>query len=448
MSALRRWFRQSLLRRLWVWTTLLVVLFGTGTAAISYLFGYNEANEYQDIQLRQIASLVHRWGTLPPTVLAPDGGDADRETSIIVEPLEPGSASRVADLPQTLTDGLQTVQAGGFSWRVFVSEGAAGRIAVAQRTDVRMEAAVDSAQRTLFPLLGLIPVLVLMIGWVVRRALRPVRDLAHEVDARDEQQLEPLPMGEVPFEIRPFLGSINRLIARLAATRERERRFVADAAHELRTPIAALSLQAENLEHSDLPRESRDRLALLRLGLGRTRAVVEQLLDLARVQSGPPRAFQLVRLQSLLRQVASDVQPLAERHGVQLRALAGDVISVSSDPTQLYTLVRNAVDNAVRYTPRSGEVTLRAYVTTGQIPQAIIEVADTGPGIPDALIPRAFEPFERLGQPPTTTGSGLGLAIMRGTADNLGAELILSNRPQGGLLVQIKLPVGHAPAAP
>ncbi len=443
---LGRWLRRSLLRRLWVWTAVLVLGFGAVTAAISFAVGDGEANAYQDVELRQIAALVRRWGSLPPTVLAPRGGDADGAAgaSVVVEPLGSAHTQGIARFPANLPDGLQTVRVGGTAWRVLVASGASGRIAVAQRADVRTEAATDSAQRTLYPLLGLIPVLALLMGWVVRRALRPVRRLAEEVDARGEHRLDPLPVTDVPFEIRPFLGSINRLIARLAATRERERRFVADAAHELRTPIAALVLQVDNLEHAALPPQSRERLAQLRHGLGRTRAVVEQLLDLARVQSGPPRAVQAVRVPAMLRQLGTDMQALAERQSIELHLAAGNAIVVTSDPMQLYTLVRNALDNAIRYTPPGGRVTLSAHAESAPRPIAVINVDDTGPGIPDAQLPRAFEPFERLGQAAASGGSGLGLAIMREAADNLGAELTLRNRAGGGLRVRIVLPLATA----
>ncbi len=443
LRRMRRWLQRSLLRRLWVWTAVLVVGFGAATAAMSFLVGYGEANDYQDVELQQIAALAHRWGSRPPTMLAPRGTQANGAgaASVVVEPLGRARAPGIAQFPADLPDGLQTVRIGATAWRVLVTRSATGRIAVAQRADVRTEAAVDSAQRTLYPLLGLIPVLALLLGSVVRRALRPVRRLAEDVDARGEHRLDALPVADVPFEIRPFLASMNRLIARLAATRERERRFVADAAHELRTPIAALVLQVDNLEHTELSLQARERLAQLRQGLGRTRAVVEQLLDLARVQSGPSRSMHAVRVPAVLRQLGADMCALAEQRHIELHVSTAESLVVSGDPMQIYTLMRNALDNAIRYTPPGGHVTLSARAEFSPQARVLVDIDDTGPGIPEALIARAFAPFERLGQSSSSSGSGLGLAIMREIADNLGAELTLRNTPGAGLRVRIILPL-------
>ena len=448
LAPLRRWAAQSLLRRLWLWMTLIVATVGVSTAAVSYLFGYQEANELQDAQLRQIASLVHRWGELPQSVLEPHGADTDKDARIIVQRLRVEPAPHGLQLPSDLSPGMHVVHAGGHDWRVFVRNGQVGPIAVAQRTDLRSDAAIDSAQRTLFPLLALIPLLALLAAWVVRRALRPVHVLATQVDARDESRLDPLPTLGVPHEILPFIASINRLLERVLATLERERRFVADAAHELRTPIAALTLQAENLEHADLPNETRARLRSLQQGLARTRAVVEQLLSLARTQSGPALELQATDPAQVLRHVLEDLMPLAEQRHIDLGLERNQGAPILADPTQLYTLLRNALDNALRYTPAGGRVDLAVFTeASAQGHQRVnIDIADTGPGIAPQDQQRAFEPFERLDRAAEPTGSGLGLAIMRNIAHNLGGHIELHNRPTGGLRLRYSQPA--LPSAP
>ncbi|MBW4047970.1 MAG: two-component sensor histidine kinase [Proteobacteria bacterium] len=441
-AMLRQWAAKSLLRRLWLWMTVIVAVVGVCTAAVSYVFGYQEANELQDAQLRQVASLVHRWGDLPQAVLEPQGAEVDKDARIIVERLDRPASSRGLALPRQLGVGMHVVQSGGHSWRVFVRDGPMGRIAVAQRTDVRSDAAIDSAQRTLFPLLALIPLLALLAAWVVQRALRPVRDLAREVDARDDSRLDPLPVEQVPQEVLPFIASINRLLSRVATMLERERRFVADAAHELRTPIAALSLQAENLAHADMPENTRTRLRSLQQGLVRTRTVVEQLLSLARVQSGRGLTLRPLDPTQVLQQVIADLMPLAAEKGIDLGMERNEGAPILADSTQLYTLLRNGLDNALRYTPPGGRVDLAisADRTDGDRANVHIDISDTGPGIASDDLERAFEPFERLGHAADSMGSGLGLAIMRNIAENLGGRIQLQNRPTGGLRLRYSQP--------
>ena len=445
-GGLRRWAGQSLLRRLWLWITVIVAVVGVSTTAASYWLGYQEAAELQDLQLRQIAALVHRWGGLPQSVLAPQGEDVDEDTGVIVERLGADSSASGLVLPRTLADGMHDLASGGHSWRVFVQAGSRGRIAVAQRAGVRRDAAVGSAQRTLFPLLVLVPLLALLSAWVVRRALRPVRVLAAGLDARDEARLDPLPLDLVPGEIRPFLASINRLLARLASLIDRERRFVADAAHELRTPVAALGLQAENLAHAELPDEARVRLRSMQEGLARTRGVVEQLLSLARVQSGRGLATRLIDPAEVVHQVIEDLMPVAQRRHIDLGMERTARSPVLADPTQLYTLLRNGLDNALRYTPEGGRVDLSLYSEPGDdgATRVHIDISDTGPGIAPQDLQRAFEPFERLGGAPGSEGTGLGLAIMQSIARNLGGRLELENRPSGGLRVRFSLPAPRA----
>ncbi|MDE2253547.1 MAG: two-component sensor histidine kinase [Betaproteobacteria bacterium] len=448
-AMLRQWAAQSLLRRLWLWMTVIVAVVGVCTAAVSYVFGYQEANELQDAQLRQVASLVHRWGDLPQAVLEPQGAEVDKDARIIVERLDRAVSSRGLALPRQLGVGMHVVQSGGHSWRVFVRDSPTGRIAVAQRTDVRSDAAIDSAQRTLFPLLALIPLLALLAAWVVQRALRPVRDLAREVDARDDSRLDPLPVEHVPQEVLPFIASINRLLSRVATMLERERRFVADAAHELRTPIAALSLQAENLAHADMPENTRTRLRSLQQGLARTRTVVEQLLSLARVQSGRGLTLRPLDPTQVLQQVIADLMPLAAEKGIDLGMERNEGAPILADSTQLYTLLRNALDNALRYTPPGGRVDLAISTdrADGHRAKVHIDISDTGPGIDPDDLERAFEPFERLGHAADSMGSGLGLAIMRNIAENLGGRIELQNRPAGGLRLRYSQPaVPHANA--
>jgi signal transduction histidine kinase len=437
VAALRHWAAQSLLRRLWLWMTVSVVVVGLGTAALSYFFAYEEAYELQDAQLRQIASLVHRWGEVSGNALNPAGADVDKDARIVVQRLGAPPGPQGLNLPANLPDGMQVVHADGHDWRVFVRSGPSGRIAVAQRTDLRSDAAIDSAQRTLFPLLALVPLLALLAAVVVRRALRPLRQLAHGVDARNEADLQPLPEADVPQEVLPFVHSINRLLARLAAAMEQQRRFVADAAHELRTPIAVLSMQVDNLKPLQLPPAAQERVNALQQGLRRARAVVEQLLSLARSQGGQTVHWQSIDPVAVLRDVIADLLPLAESRNIDLGLDHADALQLRTDPALLYTLLRNATDNAVRYTPSGGRVDLRLRQEGNA---AVFEVQDTGPGIAPEDIERVFSPFVRL-PGAAGEGSGLGLSIARQIAQRLGGEVTLGNAPAGGLILRYRQPI-------
>lgn len=396
----------------------------------------------QDNQLRQIALLVHRWGHVPQSVLAPPGVDIDEDTRVIVERLDGPNSGAALRLPRDLGDGMHSIRSEGGMWRVFVQSGRGGRVAVAQSGDVRLDAAFDGAQGALLPLLSLIPALMWLSVIVVRRALLPVRSLADELDARDENALDRLPVDELPREIRPILASINGLIDRLAFTITRERRFVADAAHELRTPVAALILQAENLANGELPGETLARLRSLQGGLARARDVVEQLLSLARANSGRRLTFDRIDPMPVVLRVIEDLMPLAEQRRIDLGMECHRGKPILADATQLYTLLRNGLDNALHYTPEGGRVDLSVSTESAADGGARvnIDIADTGPGIPPEDLRRAFEPFERLPNASGTSGSGLGLAIMRSIAQNLGGRLDLENRPEGGLRLRYSQP--------
>ncbi len=447
VAALRHWAAQSLLRRLWLWMTVSVVVVGLGTAALSYFFAYEEAYELQDAQLRQVASLVHRWGEVPGNALTPAGADVDKDARIVVQRLGAPPGPQGLNLPTDLPDGMQVVRADGHDWRVFVRPGPSGRIAVAQRTDLRSDAAIDSAQRTLFPLLGLVPVLALLAAVVVQRALRPLRRLAQGVDARSPDDLHPLPEADVPHEVLPFVRSINRLLERLAGAMEQQRRFVADAAHELRTPMAVLGMQVDNLQPLVQAPQARERFDALKQGLRRARAVIEQLLTLARSQGAQAVHWQSVDAVAVVRDVIADLLPLAESRHIDLGLDQAEAVTLQTDPALLHTLLRNAVDNAVRYTPSGGRVDLRVRKEqTERGPLAIIEVQDTGPGIPAAELQRVLQPFVRL-HPEDGEGTGLGLPIIVQTAQRLGGRVTLHSPAGGGLLLRYEQMLHSAVAA-
>jgi two-component system OmpR family sensor kinase len=258
--------------------------------------------------------------------------------------------------------------------------------------------------------------------------------------------MKPLPLVGAPSELRPFIASINGLLERMKSMMDQQRRFIADAAHELRTPITALGLQAENLAPLDLPEPARERLAALKEGMARTKHLLEQLLALARHDGGKPGEAAELSLDELVKDLVADLLPEAERKGIDLGFGLIEPLATRGEPIMLTTMVRNLVDNAVRFTPSGGRVDIGVYREGGE---AVLQIEDSGPGIFPQDIDRIFEPFFR-GSRPTEDGTGLGLSIVKRIVDKLGGSIVLENisgPTLTGLRATVRLPAANAAAA-
>lgn len=422
----------SLRHRLFVWLSISIVVMGAATTAASFALSYDDANELQDTQLEQLASaLATQPHVAPPAHFRPRDGE-DAETHFVVKvlgaPVIESSPDIDVELPMSLRDGLQSLIASDVHWRVMVARDAAGqRFAVAQRQTVRDEVARDNAVLALVPMLVLVPLLLLIVHLLLCQGFAPLVALSKEVDEVDGSRLTALDPARIPLEALPLVHALNRLLARLGLVLEQQRRMVADAAHELRTPVSATRVQADNLAHADLTPEARSRLNALQTGLHRISELIEQLLRLARVQGAASLVDQPLSLTTIVRTAVEETLPLAEARRVDLGCLRLDDAEVRGDSSHAYALVRNAVDNAVRYTVSGGAVDVSVEVRDGQV---VLTVEDTGPGIAPSQRERVFEPFFRiLGS--QQSGSGLGLAIVRSAAHALGGTVELSGRHDG-----------------
>jgi two-component system OmpR family sensor kinase len=423
----------SLQQRLSVGLSIAIVATGVLAAAVSFWLAYNEAQEFQDDTLRQIAALVDT-DRLPA-----DGQrsvatlDSDPEERIVVQRLATSpilDSARLA-LPEDLTTGFHTLDLGTTQWRVYVRSLKSGaRIAVAQATQVRSEAARDSAQRTLLPLLVLIPLLSFFSGRLVRASLAPVRALARVADAQSEDRPAALPIALVPEEVTPFVQSINRLLERINRMLDQQRRFIADAAHELRSPLTALSLQAQNLRQAGSLETLRERVIPLQAGIERARHLTEQLLNLARTQAGTTSKTD-VDVSVMARELIAEYLPLAEAKNIDLGLDEVAPLSLHASAEALRLILRNGLENGLKYAPDGGEVTLRLL---SDHDDAVIEVVDNGPGIPVPERERVLDAFYRMPDA-AGAGSGLGLAIAREAANRLGGSLSLHEREQGPGLI-------------
>jgi two-component system OmpR family sensor kinase len=238
-----------------------------------------------------------------------------------------------------------------------------------------------------------LPALALLIVWIVRHSLRPVGEFSTAVRARRPDALEPLIDTGLPDEIRPVVTSLNELLARLRESIERERAFIADAAHELRTPLTALDLQVQQLGDASTDEERAVATAQLRAGVDRATRLVEQLLALAREERDTRAPTESVELGEVVRDVLEELLPLADRRGVDVGVEGEPVATVRGERDSLRVLVRNLVDNAIRYTPRSGRVDIELHSSSKGTTGARLVVVDTGPALRQTNVTESLTGF-------------------------------------------------------
>jgi two-component system OmpR family sensor kinase len=282
----------------------------------------------------------------------------------------------------------------------------------------------------------LLPVLAWLIVRIVRRELAPVIRLSQRLDDQPANRAHLLSDQDIPAELTPFVHAINRLIERVNCLLTQQRRFVADAAHELRSPLTAISVQVQNVKNADSLAAMRERVIPLQDGIERARRLTEQLLNLAKSQADAPDPT-TVDVIALARELIAEFVPLAAAKGIDLGFADVTPLQVLATPELLRQVLRNALENAMNYTPGGGQVSLRIFADGTD---DVIEVIDDGPGIPVAERDRVFDPFLRL---PGSHGfgSGIGLAIARESATRLDAVVSLHGRPdRPGLVFRYRQP--------
>ena len=417
----------SIQRRLSIWLSIVILVAGLVAGGLSYFLAYRDATSSQDAQLAQVASALSR-GSFRDAAPAKDAQEPESIDAFIVVPVgtaAPGKAPNGVVLPAAIADGLQTVSQHETSWRVEVTRDSNGeRFGVAQSIESRAEDARESAQLTLIPIALLIPLLLVSVHVALRTLFSSLAHLSRQVDRATGSSLATITDEHVPREIVPFIEAVNRLLLRLGQGLAQQGRFIADAAHEMRSPVAALMVQAENVQHCDLSREAEERVALLRSGLARMASLQDQLLNFARVQAPSTSTPTLIDLSTVVRHAIEELLPLATAKHIDIGCSRLDPVRVSGEMQYAASLVRNALDNAIRYTPTGGSVDVALYE---ELRIAHLVVEDTGPGIGQADIVNVFEPFVRiLGT--HEAGSGLGLAIVRAATEAMGGTVELSNR--------------------
>lgn len=436
---------------------LLLGLFAVAVLAtwLTYQETKREVGDLFDLQLKQLAYstriddlLRGRAPSLSPPGSRPASGVAEIVTQIwdrdgvLVYWSRPG-----AGLPVPAQEGYSNVTRDGREWRVYTHVEGAHALQVAHALDERRAIAAQTALRTLFPLAALIPILGVLIWHGVGLGLKPLVLMSRAVEKRRPDAMAPLAVANMPRELKPLGQSLNALLARLDEALAAQRRFTADAAHELRTPLAALKLQAEVAERAPQGPERDAAFVALAAGIDRATHLVGQLLTMARLEpGGPARDAEPVDLTSLVRDAVVARAGLAADKGIDLGLARADDGVLKGDPAGLAMLVGNLLDNALRYTPAGGRVDAAVERDDAAVTLSVI---DTGPGIPVAERERVFERFYRgVGTAAAAMaageakGSGLGLSIVRRIAEGHGATVGLDDGPDGrGLAVHVRFPV-------
>ena len=399
-----------------------------------------EVNELFDTEIIRLARQVQATlvGVSSPgqVLLAPSqGGEADLADLAVAAWNAEGRLLLVdhegVQLPRrSEAVGFVEMAFAGDPWRVYYLQSPRGEwlVAAGQRIHERDELVWNLVSSQLLPWVLVLPVLMLAMAWAVRQALKPVRKLTKELQRRSADDLQPVPAVLAPAELQPLLLAMNGLFARIETTLARERRFTADAAHELRTPLAALRAQWDVQRRASDAVERREAEARLGAGLDRMDRLVSQMLSLSRVDATDRLSEAApVDWTPLVEQVMSDVLPLAERRRIELGCDwppgGGASLPLRGDAGLLAVLLRNLIDNAVRYAPEGSAVTLR-FTATG------LTVENEGPPLPPDILAHLGERFHRTeGQP--EGGSGLGISIVQRIAALHGLTLRYRARDDG-----------------
>ncbi|MDH6594706.1 two-component system OmpR family sensor kinase [Variovorax sp. TBS-050B] len=439
------------LRARLLWFLLAAIVLAAGAQAlVAYRTVLREADEIFDYHMQQMA-LSLRAG-LPPSAAVGGIGSGEQNFDFVVQVwtvhgVRIFESAEQAALPQVAVLGFAHVRARGSTYRVFSMQTGGLVIQVAQDMAARRNMAGALALRTIAPVALMAPLLMLVVWWVVSRSLAPVARVRQQVASRQADDLSPVSAEGLPDEVRPLVQELNLLFDRVRHAFDAQKHFVADAAHELRSPLAALKLQVQGLQRA--PDAAARELAVSRLSAGIDRAtrLVEQMLALARHEASmaagaPPEPVDLAEVARL---AISDAIAAAQARSIDIGISHAEAAVVQGQPEALRMLLRNLVENAVKYTPEEGRVDV-AITRRGDAVE--LSVDDSGPGLPPAERERVLDRFYRAGEP-QAPGSGLGLSIVKSIAELHGARVALDASPSlGGLRVVVHFPPSRQPDPP
>ncbi len=395
-------------------------------AVIAYRSALSDADQIFDYHMQQMALSLRGGAPLANTEARYGNGGDPENNDLVVQVWTPDGVQVFrtvtrAQLPQLAVLGFSNVEANGTTYRIFSVQTNSQTVQVAQDMAVRRHMASSLALRTVAPIALMVPLLMLAVWWVISGSLKPVARVQGQVAARQADDLSPVSEAGLPDEVRPLVQELNLLFGRVKTAFEAQQNFVADAAHELRTPLSALKLQVASLERAGDEQARATAVARLSAGIERATRLVEQLLVLARQEEGAAASSSTVDLAALGRQALGELAGHAQLKNIDLGLHHADEVSVQGQADALLILIRNLVDNAIKYTPAGGRVDLEVWAEPDG---ARIEVHDSGPGIPVEERERVFDRFYRI-PGSEASGSGLGMAIIKAIADRHHAKLTL-----------------------
>lgn len=351
--------------------------------------------------------------------------------------------ARSFNVPQ-LTDadwqpGFADLQQETYRWRGYVLESPDSGLAVwvGERSDVRGELVDKIVRGTLVPDLLGIPLMMLLVWFAIGSGLKPLDQLAQLIRLREPNSLQPIVLGDLPAELEPVQAALNRMLEQLHQLLAREQRFIADAAHELRTPLAVLKIHAENAMQATDPGEREQALQHLRQGVERATRLISQMLTLARLADEQQRQRNPLALLQSCRDEVAELLPLALRRDQELELISDSDLpdKVSMEPGSLGMLLQNLVGNAIQHAPDGGRILISLQRLADQL---VLRVEDSGSGVAAADRERLLERFHTQG---SSQGAGLGLSIVQRIVERHQGNLQLGDSPLGGLLVQVSLPL-------
>lgn len=444
--------------RLMVFIVAAIALTALLQGFLAYRNALAQADALFDYQMQQTAYAL-RAGLPIDARGHPQGTRPEDESNELIVQVWTNEGLRIFEsalgdsLPQMAVLGFADIPARGTTYRVFSLQTRSQVIQIAQDMRVRQALARDAAWRSLLPIAMLAPLLALAVGWVIRRSLAPVQRVRAEIAQRKPQDLAPLApsaLDGLPDEIRPMAVEFNTLLQRVAQALATQQRFVADAAHELRSPLAALKLQLQLLERASDPGARELAQQKLASGIDRATRLVQQLLALARqdAQAGSGTAsLPQVDLSAIAMQAIADLAPAAQARKLDLGLAEGcesrPHLILHGDALALQSLVVNLLENAIKYVPEGSRIDVSWHQNAAGHG---LSVEDSGPGIPESERQLVMTRFVRGGAATGSSGTGLGLAIAQAIAQRHGGRLELGvSLGLGGLRALVAWPSGEAP---
>jgi two-component system sensor histidine kinase QseC len=459
----RKWKQPSLMRRLLLAQMAVVALLWTMAIALLLYDSYEDPEllKYDKI-FQSVLSITQNLADQPDRqqqslaafdlalLEAVGDGDAASDTAPVMQVWQKGkliyrSTAAVPVILNTAPNRIETVKAGGREWRArtLVSPDGDTSVMLAETSIWRLAVTVMYRGFYVLPLVISLPFLIFPAWLSMRVALRPWRQVTKETSERGPADMTPLSYVPPHKELQPLVQSINSLLQRVRDSTSRERSLIADAAHELRTPLAAMRVNVEALKEQSTDEGQRELMGNLLRSNDRAARLVGQLLQLMRSDAVSNSALPvMLSLDALVQDRLAMIEGLASARGVELELDCKGNVPVLGERESLVSMIDNLIDNAIKYSPPDGTVVVQVACEGAQ---AVLTVADQGTGIPSGLRERVFDRFFR-NPDQTQSGSGLGLAIVRSVVDKHGGEVALGAAEGGGLRAIVRLPLAAAEA--